>query len=86
MQKLHLRGVSSSHIPSPLHFVQVLWARYPFDLINASPGRGKDAAGEHDAILNALTEGDMSAALLAMRQHIESGWSVLKAASAAEQG
>jgi len=58
--------------------VQILWARYPFDLINAVEGRGKAAAKEHDEILRALLDGDVSAAMLAMRKHIESGWSVLK--------
>jgi hypothetical protein len=41
-------------MPQTLHFVQILWARYPFDLINAVEGRGKDAAKEHDEILRAL--------------------------------
>jgi DNA-binding GntR family transcriptional regulator len=65
-------------MPQTLHFVQILWARYPFDLINAVEGRGKEAAKEHDEILRALLDGDVSAAMLAMRKHIESGWSVLK--------
>ena len=58
--------------------MQILWARYPFDLINAVVGRGKDAAQEHDEILRALADGDASAATVAMRKHIESGWSLLK--------
>ena len=66
--------------PQTLHFVQILWARYPFDLINAVEGRGKDAAAEHDEILRAIMVGDVSAAMLAMRKHIESGFSLLKPA------
>jgi DNA-binding GntR family transcriptional regulator len=58
--------------------VQILWARYPFDLINAVEGRGQEAVKEHDEILQALTTGDASAAMFAMRKHIESGWTVLK--------
>ena len=69
-----------AQMPQTLHFVQILWARYPFDLINAVEGRGKEAADEHEEILQAMTTGDTSAAMLAMRKHIESGWSVLKAA------
>jgi DNA-binding GntR family transcriptional regulator len=76
--RFHRRLYSIAAMPQTLHFVQILWARYPFDLINAVEGRGKDAAKEHDDILRALLEGDGSAAMLAMRKHIESGWSLLK--------
>ena len=69
-------------MPQTLHFVQILWARYPFDLINAVAGRGTAAVQEHDEILRALLDGDVSAAMLATRRHIESGWSVLKSATA----
>jgi DNA-binding GntR family transcriptional regulator len=74
-----LYGIAS--MPQTLHFVQILCARYPFDLINAIEGRGKQAAAEHDEIMRALVSGDLPAAMLAMRKHIESGYSVLKAAS-----
>jgi DNA-binding GntR family transcriptional regulator len=76
--RFHRRLYSSAQLPQTLHFVQILWARYPFDLINAVAGRGQEAAREHDAILQALLDGDVSAAVLALRKHIESGWSVLK--------
>ena len=76
--RFHRRLYSLADMPQTLHFVQILWARYPIDLINAVAGRGKDAAKEHDEILDALSKGDASAATLAMRQHIESGWSLLK--------
>lgn len=81
--RLHRRLYDIAGLPQTLHFVQVLWARYPFDLINAASGRGTDAAREHDEILQALTAGNASAAMLAMRKHIESGWSVLKASQPA---
>jgi DNA-binding GntR family transcriptional regulator len=77
--RFHRRLYDIAQMPQTLHFVQILWARYPFDLINAAAGRGKDAVKEHDEILDTLTNGDVSAATLAMRKHIESGWSVLKA-------
>jgi DNA-binding GntR family transcriptional regulator len=76
--RFHRRLYSIAQMPQTLHFVQILWARYPFDLINAVEGRGPEAAREHDAILQALLDGDVSAAVLAMRKHIESGWSVLE--------
>ena len=68
-------------MPQTLHFVQILWARYPFDLINAVGGRGSEAAREHEEILKALVDRDAGAATLAMRKHIESGWDVLKNAT-----
>jgi DNA-binding GntR family transcriptional regulator len=76
--RFHRRLYSIAAMPQTLHFVQILWARYPFDLINAVAGRGQEAAKEHDEILRALLDGDASAAMLAMRKHIESGWSLLK--------
>jgi DNA-binding GntR family transcriptional regulator len=76
--RFHRRLYDIAAMPQTLHFVQILWARYPFDLINAVGGRGQEAAREHEAILQALTEGNAEAATLAMRQHIESGWSVLR--------
>ncbi|WP_232076352.1 GntR family transcriptional regulator [Variovorax sp. PBL-H6] len=79
--RFHRRLSDIAEMPQTLHFVQILWARYPFDLINAVEGRGKDAVHEHEEILRALTTGDASGAMLAMRKHIESGWAVLKAAA-----
>ncbi len=76
--RFHRRLYSVADMPQTLHFVQILWARYPFDLINAVEGRGKDAAREHDEILHALSHDDVAAAMQAMRKHIESGWSLLK--------
>ena len=82
--RLHRRLYDIAGMPQTLHFVLILWARYPFDLINAVQGRGQHAAQEHEDILRALTDGDVAACTLAMRQHIESGWAVLKSATAAE--
>jgi DNA-binding GntR family transcriptional regulator len=76
--RFHRRMYDIAVMPQTLHFVQILWARYPFDLINAVQDRGQEAVDEHEDILQALTRGDASAAMLAMRQHIESGWAVLK--------
>jgi DNA-binding GntR family transcriptional regulator len=76
--RFHRRLYSIADMPQTLHFVQILWARYPFDLINAVEGRGQEAAKEHDEILRALLASDVPAAMIAMRKHIESGWSLLK--------
>lgn len=76
--RFHRRLYDIAGLPQTLHFVQILWARYPFDLINSAQGRGEDAVQEHEEILRAFAAGDASAAIMAMRKHIESGWTVLK--------
>lgn len=82
--RLHRRMYDIAALPQTLHFVQILWARYPFDLINAAQDRGQGAVEEHEEILQALTTGDSAGAMLAMRRHIESGWTVLKAVQPTE--
>ncbi len=79
--RFHRQLYDIAQLPQTLHFVQILWARYPFDLINSASGRGADAVREHEEILQAFASGDASAAMLAMRKHIESGWTVLKSLS-----
>jgi DNA-binding GntR family transcriptional regulator len=76
--RFHRRLYDIAELPQTLHFVQILWARYPFDLINSVSGRGKEAVHEHEEILQSMAAGDAPAAILAMRKHIESGWDVLK--------
>lgn len=83
--RFHRRLYDIAQLPQTLHFVQILWARYPFDLINSASGRGEHAVREHEEILQAFASGDASAAMLAMRKHIESGWTVLKSLSESAQ-
>jgi DNA-binding GntR family transcriptional regulator len=72
--RFHHHMFEIARMPQTLHFVQILWARYPFDLINKLKGRVSRAATEHDDLLGAFIAGDVSAAMLATRQHIEAGW------------
>jgi DNA-binding GntR family transcriptional regulator len=72
--RFHRRIFEIARMPQTLHFVQILWARYPFDLINKIKGRVGRAAAEHDELLKAFIGRDSAAAMLATRQHIESGW------------
>lgn len=72
--RFHHRMFEIARMPQTLHFVQILWARYPFDLINRLKGRVSRAAEEHDEMLAALIAGDGAAAMLATRQHIEAGF------------
>jgi DNA-binding GntR family transcriptional regulator len=81
--RFHHRLFEIAAMPQTLHFVQILWARYPFDLINSLSGRVSRAADEHDTMIAALITGDGSAAMLATREHIEAGWFELKRALAA---
>ncbi len=79
--RFHHRLFEIARMPQTLHFVQILWARYPFDLINRVKGRVSRAAAEHDEMIAALIGSDVSAAMLATRQHIESGWLELQKAA-----
>lgn len=72
--RFHHRMFEIARMPQTLHFVQILWARYPFDLINRVKGRVSRAADEHDEMLAALIAGDAAAAMLATREHIEAGF------------
>ncbi len=76
--RFHHHMFKIAAMPQTLHFVQILWARYPFDLINALKGRVSRAADEHDDMLAAIIAGDTSAAMLATRKHIEAGWLELR--------
>ncbi|MBB4858368.1 DNA-binding GntR family transcriptional regulator [Novosphingobium chloroacetimidivorans] len=77
--RFHHRMFEIAQMPQTLHFVQILWARYPFDLINRLKGRVGRASDEHDELLAALIAGDAAAAMLATRQHIEAGFDELRA-------
>jgi DNA-binding GntR family transcriptional regulator len=76
--RFHNRMFELAAMPQTLRFVQILWARYPFDLINRLEGRVSRAAHEHDELLLAMAAGDVATAMLATRSHIESGWLELR--------
>jgi DNA-binding GntR family transcriptional regulator len=82
--RFHRRIYDIAKLPQTLHFVQILWARYPFDLINKLGGRAERAVEEHRALLRNIIEGDAAGATLAARRHIESGWLELRASLEAE--
>lgn len=66
--------------PLSFHFVQVLWAKYPFDIINQIGGRVGRASAEHARIIDAVVSRDEEAAAIATREHIQAGWDELKSA------
>lgn len=76
--RFHRRLYDFAQLPKTLHFVQVLWAQYPFDVINRIGGRAVRAAQEHDELLKAIIEGDVAGAMLMMRRHIETGYHELR--------
>jgi DNA-binding GntR family transcriptional regulator len=71
----YLYGIAG--LRETLHFVQILWAKYPFDLIHQVQGRPQRAVSEHAALLKTLAAGDVPGAVKATRAHIESGWRTL---------
>ncbi len=77
--RFHRQLYALAQLPQTLHFVQVLWAKYPFDLINLLGGRTGRAAAEHRRLLKAMKAGDKKAVVNALREHIDAGWRELQA-------
>jgi DNA-binding GntR family transcriptional regulator len=76
--RFHKHLYSLAGQPQTLHFVQVLWAKYPFDLINRIGGRPGRAAAEHRQLLDALKRTDRKAVAASVRAHIDTGWRELQ--------
>lgn len=69
----------AADLPQTLRFVRILWARYPFDLINKLDNRIERASSEHREMLGAILARDEAAMLSALRMHIRAGWDEFKA-------
>lgn len=78
--RFHRFLFSLAREPLNLRFVQVLWTKYPFDLLHRLPGRSARAASEHALIMDAVVSRNEEAAASATRSHIHSSWGELKAA------
>ena len=76
--RFHSLLYAAAQLPQTLHFVQVLWAKYPFDLLNRVEGRLGRAAADHRNLLKAMKSGDRKAVKNAVRAHIEAGWRELQ--------
>jgi|JI10StandDraft_1071094.scaffolds.fasta_scaffold54912_4 DNA-binding GntR family transcriptional regulator len=72
--RFHFRLYEMARQPQALHFVRILWAKYPFDLLTVMPRRQFAVADEHRGILDALQAGDVAGVTEAMGRHIDSGW------------
>jgi DNA-binding GntR family transcriptional regulator len=71
--RFHFRLYEMADEPQTLHFVRVLWAKYPFDLLSVMPNRTADVVAEHAALIDALAEGDAKTVARRLQAHIESG-------------
>lgn len=60
--------------PQTMHFVRVLWAKYPFTLQDQRRGRPDRVRGEHDLIIEKIEQEDPTGAVEAMVEHIRHGW------------
>jgi DNA-binding GntR family transcriptional regulator len=77
--RFHETIYMSADLPQTLRFVRILWARYPFDLINKLEHRIDRASAEHREMLSAIIVHDEAAMLSALRSHIRAGWDEFKA-------
>lgn len=77
--RFHFRLYECADLPQTLHFVRVVWAKYPFDMLGALPNRGEQVTSEHDAIMEGLRMRDARATMRAMQRHLESGHRLFKA-------
>jgi DNA-binding GntR family transcriptional regulator len=77
--RFHFRLYGLAAMPNTLEFVRVLWAKYPFDLLGAIPGRPQLVLDEHAALIEALRKRDARQAVRAMQAHITSGHRQFKA-------
>lgn len=76
--RFHFRLYELANQPQSLHFVRILWAKYPFDLLTVMPRRQFDVADEHRDILDGLRQGNVAKVTRAMQNHIERGWRTFK--------
>ena len=60
--------------PQTLHFVRVLWAKYPFTDQDQKFSRTERMFGEHESFLKKAEAGDQTGAVEAMVDHIRNGW------------
>jgi DNA-binding GntR family transcriptional regulator len=73
--RFHFRFYELAELPQTLHFVRILWAKYPFELLAVMPNRPQDVIDEHQAFLDALVSGDAPGAVRCMQAHIAHGHS-----------
>lgn len=83
--RFHETIYMAAELPQTLRFARILWARYPFDLINKLENRVDRASQEHREMLEAIIARDEAAMLSALRTHIYAGWEEFKASYTEEE-
>lgn len=76
--RFHWLIYGTAGAPMTAHFVQILWAKYPFDLQLLASSRVEHSVSEHSEVLEAIALNDIAAAMMSMRNHIELGWKDLR--------
>ncbi len=76
--RFHCQLYAQADLPQTFHFVKILWAKYPFDVINKLGGRTDRAVQEHRLLLRHVAARNADKAVLAIRTHIEKGWAELR--------
>jgi DNA-binding GntR family transcriptional regulator len=77
--RFHFRLYECADLPQTLHFVRVVWAKYPFDMLSVLQNRAEQMASEHGAIMQSVRTRDPRATVRAMQRHLQSGHRLLKA-------
>lgn len=72
--RFHFRLYEIAERPQTLHFVRVLWAKYPFTAQDARRDRPERMRTEHEHFLAKIEQDDPAGAVEAMVEHIKSGW------------
>lgn len=72
--RFHFFLYEKAERPQTLHFVRVLWAKYPFTLQDVKQDRPQRMRSEHNLFLQRLQLRDHAGAVEAMVQHIRNGW------------
>ena len=71
--RLHFRFYEMAGQPQTLHFVRILWAKYPFGMLSVMENRLAEVNAEHQEFLDALISGNTKQVIRAVQAHIESG-------------
>ncbi len=72
--RFHFRLYEMADRPQTLHFVRVLWAKYPFTAQDEKRSRPSHMRREHALFLEKVQQGDQTGAVEALLQHIRNGW------------
>ena len=83
--RFHFRLYEMAERPQTLHFVRVLWAKYPFTEQDVKRNRPARMRTEHDLFLERAQQQDHDGAVEAMVRHISNGWREITGAEAPAQ-